>query len=951
MLLIFSARTEHSLTRIVGDLAAYASRSNEPIQLRDLAYTLSCRRSRLTARGYLLASQSSVRSDLDPSRLITTSAGFPTKLPFAFVYTGQGAQWSGMGSQLMSQYAVFRNSIKYLDSCLQALSSDISPSWSLEATIGAPTEQGGIRLAERSQPVCTAVQIALTDLLREWGILPQTVIGHSSGEIGAAYAAGHLTANQAILTVFCRGLAVSRSQSVGAMVVVGLNQSKAQEIITELAFEDSSRIACINSPESCTLSGDELAMDKLHSTLQKRSIFARKLKTDGKAYHSHHMKVVGPWYQTMLETVWQAPSNPVNRLASGTPCKGSEPHSIRMISTVTGIDAISAQISSPAYWRQNLESPVRFEDAVRLALQGENYHFIEVGPHSSLELPIKQTAASLDQAQDRCLYNSLLVRDKDAAVTALSVVGTLFLHGHDELSFGNMITNGPRSGIQEPKLLIDLSTYPWDYTAPVLWHESRSAAEFRNRKYRRHDLLGSQIPGGSKATTTWRNNLDINEVLWLKDHCLGPSIVFPAAAYLAMAVEAMCQVSGLQLSECPGVDLRNFNFLKALDFHPEQRPRIEIFTEMRQSWVSSTAASNRWWHFSVLSLSGDDTHPTIHANGLVSLSEGSLELACRQIQLKIGSMEQQATRVWYDKFTKEGLNWGPQFAVMEEIFCDRTRQAHQACATTHLLRGDSSGPRGQPQYIVHPVSIDAMLQTAFVATTGGWVKNLRATVPVTMGSVHFSPPAILDMDTSNKWSIDSVSERVGFGTVKVDAELYNSSGQVLVRMHDVRCIAYQGILPNASTEQRNPLVRVAWKPDITVLAVGENADFSRYLDWFAQSCKARGLLASESLKRFAGSLDLLVHKRPYVRILELGCQPESTALFLNILRADSPLRRFDSYFTGSLSANGRLLASEVHEGDVNHAEASKTAVTLSKDIKFDVVIFLSVNNVKMTTAA
>ena len=545
----------------------------------------------------------------------------------------------------------------------------------------------------------------------------------------------------------------------------------------------------------------------------------------------------------------------------------------------------------------------------------------------------------------------MLIRNKDAAVTALSLVGKLFLHGYDELSFRNMITNGPRSGIQEPKLLIDLPTYPWDYTAPNLWHETRSATEFRNRKYRRHDLLGSQIPGGSKATTTWRNNLDINEVLWLRDHCLGPSIVFPAAAYLAMAVEAMCQVSGLQLSECPGVDLHNFNFLKALDFHPEQRPRIEIFTKMRQSWVSSTAASHRWWHFSVISLSDDDTHPTVHANGLVSLSEGSLKLACRQIQLKSGSMEQQATRVWYDKFTKEGLNWGPQFAVMEEIFCDRTRQAHQACATTHLLRSDSTGPRGQLQYMAHPVTIDAMLQTAFVATTSGWVKNLRATVPVTMGTVHFSPPAMLAMDTSKKWSIDSMSERVGFGTVKVDAELYNSSDQVLVRMNDVRCIAYQGSLENRNTEQRNPLVRVAWKPDITALAAGGNGDLSKYLDWFAQSCNVRGILANEDLKRLAGSLDLVVHKRPYVRILELGCQPETTALFLNILRADSPLRPFGCYFKGSLSANGRLLASEVHGGEAEYAEASQTAVTMSKDIKFDVVIFSSVNDVKQTTAA
>ena len=312
-----------------------------------------------------------------------------------------------------------------------------------------------------------------------------------------------------------------------------------------------------------------------------------------------------------------------------------------------------------------------------------------------------------------------------------------------------MIEDSRRSKLQKPKLLIDLLTYPWDYTVPFFWHEPRSATKFRNRRYLRHDLLGSQVPGGNKLTPTWRNKLDIEEVSWLKDHCLGPSIVFPAAAYIAMAVEAMCQVSGLQLYKCPGVDIRNFNFLKALDFHPEQRPRIEIFTEMRQLWVSSTAASNRWWQFSVVSLTSTDANPTVHANGLVSLSEESLASMRREIQLKSGSMEHLGTRVWYNKFTKGVLNWGPQFAVLEEIFCDRARQAHQACATTHLLRGDNSGPRGRLQYIAHPITIDAMLQTAFAATTGGLIKNLRTTVLVTMESVHTSAPAMLESQKKN----------------------------------------------------------------------------------------------------------------------------------------------------------------------------------------------------------
>ena len=944
ILVPFSARTEHSLSRLLNDLAVYISQRNEIIELRDLAYTLSCRRSRLNARGYFLASQSSLRNGLDFSKLSRKGTSFSAKLPFTFTYTGQGALWAGMGSQLIDQHAVFRNSIKYLDFCLQNLSSVVSPSWSLEATLAAPMEASDVHLPEKSQPVCTALQIALTDLLHEWGVLPQVVIGHSSGEIGAAYAAGHLTARQAIIAAYCRGLAVSRSRSVGGMVVVGLDQSKAKKIITDLNLGESCSIACINSPENCTISGDEGVVNELHAILQKRQIFARKLKTNGIAYHSYHMKALGSWYQTMLESVWHTTSDSTNGFADGT-FNRRKPLSIRMISTVTGVTAIPAQVSSPDYWRQNLESPVRFEDAVRVVLEGQRCHFVEVGPHSSLELPIKQTATALDKVEDYYLYSSLLTRDKDAAVTALTLFGKLFLHSHDELSFENMIEDSPESKLQKPKLLTDLPTYPWDYTAPSLWHEPRSVTEFRNRRYPRHDLLGSQIPGGNKLTPTWRNNLDINEIPWLRDHCLGPSIVFPAAAYIAMAVEAMCQVSGLQLYESPGVDIHNFNFLKALDFHPEQRPRIEIFTEMKQLWVSSTAASNRWWQFSVTSLASTDANPTIHANGLVSLSKESLALTSRQIQLKRGSMEQQATSVWYNKFTKEGLNWGPQFAVMEEVFCDRARQARQACATTHLLRGDNSGPRGQFQYIAHPITIDAMLQTAFVATTGGWIKNLRATVPVTMDSVHISASAMLDMDTCRNWFIDSKSEKVGFGTVKINAELYNSSDQVLIRMNNVRCIAYQGSIQSETTEQRNPSVRVAWKPDMTALIAGTNGDFSRYLDWFSESCKARGLIANEGLKRLAGTLDLVVHKWPSLRILEIGGETETTALFLNVLRAESPLRRFSHYFKGSQSASGRLLLSEVLPGKINH-EANKAAETMSNDKKFDLVIFSAVNDIK-----
>lgn len=246
-----------------------------------------------------------------------------------------------MGMELMSRYPVFRNSIKHLDTCLQELSSKVSPSWSLEALLLVPTERKDIHVAAKAQPICTAVQIALTDLLFSLNVHPKSVIGHSSGEIGAAYAAGLLTAREAIILAFYRGLAVSEQSHVGAMLAIGLNHSSSQNIVKGLGLQEQISVACINSPEHCTLSGDVEAIDKLLDSLQKRNIFARKLEIGGVAYHSRHMAPAGSFYQDMLDTAWRSPSRESNGIA-GSCVSSHETSTIRMISTVTGTTVTSA---------------------------------------------------------------------------------------------------------------------------------------------------------------------------------------------------------------------------------------------------------------------------------------------------------------------------------------------------------------------------------------------------------------------------------------------------------------------------------------------------------------------------------------------------------------------------------------------------------------------------------
>jgi acyl transferase domain-containing protein len=949
-LLTFSARSQYSLSRMVQQLATYVSSVEQNINVNDLAFTLNCRRSGLTHRGFLLASSSTLQSDLDPHALVMSETNLSSVSSLKFIFTGQGAQWAGMGRELLSQYAVFRNSIDYLDTCLRSLEErQLAPSWTIRDTLLAPAGESDINSAEKSQPICTAVQVALTDLLRDWNILPDTVIGHSSGEIAAAYAAGFLTAKQAILAAYCRGQAVTKNAQNGAMMAIGLGSVEAQKVVDELELGAQLTVACHNSPESSTISGNEDAIEHMFAVLQERKVFSRKLKTGGKAYHSHQMKALGPMYQELLEEVatfdQQKSSNgltngDVDHVNSSSTEKDS---SVKMISTVTGQRVAAKLVATPTYWRMNLESPVLFEEAIRVATATETCHFVEVGPHSALELPIKQTSTASGKGGD-LRYTSALVRGKDASRTILQLVGSLFLRGHDEINYKDTVEEESHvSYDKELRILTDLPPYPWDYTAGIFWHEPRVSRELREQKFTRHDLLGSQVTGGNGLTWSWRNILDVNEVTWLRDHCLGPSIVFPAAAYIAMAIEAASQLAGYKLEDCPGVELRNLNFLRTLDLHPDHKPKVELLFQMKQHMLSSVNVSSQWWEFTVvtLSLSTEDSQPTTHVRGLVGIKPRP-DAMRREIKLDKDGMEQHATRIWYEKFTKEGLNWGPQFAVMQEIFCDRARLGHYAGATVPLLRGDTVGVERRPQYIAHPIIIDSMLQAAFVATTAGWVRELRATVPVTIDSISVAAPSKLDMDTIKPWSIDSVSDRVGFGTVKIDTELYNTQDQVLFRMKGVRCVAYHGNVQSEAPEQRHPLVRTVWKPDYTTFAAGANRGLSHYIDRFAEICTEKELYVDANELRLAGALDLVVHKKPNVRILELGGSTPLTQAMMVTLRVDSSLRRFEKYTKGYINDESVLLGYDIlHIDDLDGEDASKAA-PISGDEKFDVIIFGSV---------
>ncbi|KAF3402032.1 Polyketide synthase-nonribosomal peptide synthetase [Penicillium rolfsii] len=884
-----SASTPTSLEARCRDLASYDLSGKT---LADLAYTLGERRSQLRTRGFLVANADNLKQKLADTEFISLpkeAADPPSQ--YAFVFTGQGAQWPQMGADLLHEFPVFRAAIADQDSVLKFLAHP--PAWTLHDAILDPKEISKIHDVTRSQPVCTAVQVGLVDLLRSWNIRPASVLGHSSGEIAAAYAAGHLTRAQAIIAAYYRGSTVKSLQIVGAMAAIGLSSDAVNKEIDRGMFQDSVRVACINSPESVTISGDEAAVDSLVATLQSRKLFARKLKTDGRAYHSHHMLTIGDQYETLVNLAFEEHNVDSFRYAQQA----------TFFSSVTGqpkTDGFSA-----AYWRQNLESPVRFVDAVSQMAATGRHQIIELGPHSALELPIKQIRNQLKLSSAQLPYASALTRGKNSAESVLSLAGQLWLNYHPiAMSLVNkQVYEGKVRGPQ-PQVLHDLPPYRWTYES-LLWNECRQSSEFRNRQHVRHEILGSKVPAGNETDFVWRNMLHSDDAKWLLDHSLEETAVFPGSAYLAMASEAVGQALNRPRLAGHTIHFQNVHFLSALAVPTTQAAPIEIFTTLRPTPNSKTTHSGIWWDFSISTYEKETS--TIRATGSINLSDSQepLHPVC---DVGSATIEPSAARIWYDRFVSEGLNYGKEFTSITDVFVPRSRTERVCRVQVPFIQQSPGNELYEAEYPFHPILVDAMVQAGIIATAASRTREMKAFVPTKIQSAKFQVPGSVNSET--KCFINASAAIVGFGAASFKADLVTSQNQVLAQIELGRLRQYE---PNRASNEaaiaRHPMLRVLWKPKLYGGEFMQSPDFTRYLDNFVD--EARSPVKDEGLLKLGATMNLLSHRNPRLRVLELGSENEDfTVALLALLFADNDYRRLASYSTGYLDEEQTLHATE-----------------------------------------
>ncbi|KAH7254804.1 hypothetical protein B0J15DRAFT_446835 [Fusarium solani] len=609
-LFVLSAHDEGALKRLASQLGVYIEQHPEVFQkrlIRDIAYTLGERRSHLQWRIALAAtSLDELALSLNGIDALPSRAAKVPKL--AFVYTGQGAQWAGMGRELLSSHRIFSDTVNAADDCLKRMGA----SFSLIEELNKSKDESQIGKAHISQPICTAVQLGLTALLESWGIKPSMVVGHSSGEIGAAFATGAITLEAAMAAAYHRGQAAQKIKAKfpdlrGSMIAVGSGPAEVKDLIQSLGLT-SIVVACENSPSSVTVSGDEDAIDKLAVELENRSIFNRKLRVDV-AYHSPHMQLVADDYMASISNT------------AGQDCDG-----VAFYSSLNGNKLDSTVALGPSYWVDNLTKPVLFSSALKeLYEDGQPDMIVEIGPHSALEGPIKQILKGISSQASSVKYQSSLVRNQHATTTALKLAGALFVKGYP-VNFSAI--NEDDDGAQKPSLVADFAPYPW--ADRKYWFESRYSKQHRLKPFPRHDLLGTLEDNYSELDPTWRNVITVDDVPWLKHHKMQSLTTMPLAAYLCMAVEASMQRAGLRgipAEQILGYRLREIYSSKA--FVLDDSSEYETVVTLRSYAEGTRAQSSDWDEFRIASWNSSRGWLE-HCTGLVALRKQDTSNAVSQ---------------------------------------------------------------------------------------------------------------------------------------------------------------------------------------------------------------------------------------------------------------------------------------------------------------------------------
>ena len=619
-LLPLSAKGPEALRSLAAEYVSYLGPEapGREVPLRDICYSAGVRRQHYDARLAVIG-----RSHQEIAEKLAAFVADPeapdvryatdveaTRPTVAFVFPGQGSQWTGMARELYESVPAFRDAMRECDRAIAA-----ETGWSVIERLLAGEELTGIDVI---QPALWAMEISLAALWRHWGFEPDVVLGHSMGEAAAAYVAGHLDLASSA-AVICRRSALLRTVSgAGAMVSVDLSVADAEREIADV--RDRVSVAVSNSPTSTVLAGDPEALEQLTERLSARGVFCRPIKVDV-ASHSPQMDALRADLMAALRDL--------------TPRRGSVP----MRSTVTTEVCRGPELDA-AYWVRNLREPVRFAETVQRVLAEGPTLFIEMSPHPVLVPALREC---LGEGQGLAVGSTR--RDEPELAALLDSVAAIYGAGYPVPWAGL----SDRAGRYTP-----LPRYPFQrqrFWLPDASPTRSPAATSATRRH--HPLLGAHTtePDG---THRWEGPVDLEANSYLADHRVQDTIVLPGTAYVDAVAAAAREV-------LPGATvLTDIEYRHAMVLSADRPTQMRV-TVRRQAESEAT--------FEVSSRSGGSDEWTVNAVGRVRTA--AITRAPRPMrpdEVRARCPEHRLGADFYRRFATRGNQWGPAFAGITELW-------------------------------------------------------------------------------------------------------------------------------------------------------------------------------------------------------------------------------------------------------------------------------------------
>ena len=637
----------------------------------------------------------------------------------AFVFSGNGPQWWGMGRELLAECPPFRAAIEDVDAIFHPLAG-----WSLIERMGLPEDQVDIALTEVAQPMLFAQQVALVKVLAEAGIAPDVVFGHSVGEAAAAWASGALTLEQATRVIFHRSQQQATTRGAGKMAAVGLSQAETEAVIARLGL--SVEVAAINSPRAVTVAGREDELEALVAEIDAQGQFVRLLALD----YAFHTRFMEPIRDGLLAALDGLEAGPVT---------------VPMVSTVTGETLSGPELSAP-YWWDNIRQPVAFDAGTRCAIEQHGATcFIEVGPHPVLKDYVLQVA----KAQGNGAVQALTTLRRPSSKQAAPEMPTLRAAIAEIYGAG---AGAPEAILPQPNRTLALPGVQWQRQRH--WRGGNELPDVAIACGRDHVLLGARAPG---ADHVWTNTVHSALVPHLLDHVVQDSAIFPAAGYIEMLLAA-----GKQRNPEATACLEAVEIQRPLVIAADVEPIVQATLDDADGMIAIRSRADR---------RAEDW--TVHCKGRVTSGEGveGFDLPLDALREAMPVIVDETAH--YRECVRRGMNYGPMFQGVREVRL-APGDAPQRQALGHI-KLDWIGEDELAANHAHPSVIDGALQVLITLIAQGDARPC-STIPVFIDRV-----VLLDQVPSEVYCHVKLLRESGRSGV-ADFEISAPDGRVVMRM-------------------------------------------------------------------------------------------------------------------------------------------------------------------------